>query len=182
MKVFQRLLSNPHCANSYGSISSDLLPQISSSAGLPNKGNSQRTVEDEIQALVEHIDNSICEWRLDDGTNQAIGTENIINVPNAPAILDEQNTEVDALFCGTRPTTPWNNKEEGDSNGYTSGESFGTDCTGGSSYQPTGQNGANLPTRSRSIVLIKAILIDERLFPLTWPQQTSSARATNKRS
>lgn len=95
------------CANPLWSISSTLLPQMSSSAGPPNERNSQRIVEDEIQALVERIDNSICEWRSDNGTNQTIGVEEVINVPNAPAIQAAENTEVDALFCGTQPTTAW---------------------------------------------------------------------------
>lgn len=49
------------CINPYWSISSDLLPQMSSSARPPNEGNPQRTFEDEIQALLERIDNSIYE-------------------------------------------------------------------------------------------------------------------------
>ncbi|PNP78288.1 hypothetical protein FNYG_08234 [Fusarium nygamai] len=187
------------CANPYWSISSDLLPQMPSSARPPNDGNSQRIVEDEIQALLERIDNSIGEWRSNDGTNQTIGTEEIINVPNASAILAGENTEVDALFSGTQQTTTWskqmdclsfhilrgrdsltaisnclpnimwtiernNSVEENNSSGDTSGESFQSNGTSGGSYQQTGQNGINPPTRSRIIILIKAMLmlIDER--------------------
>lgn len=116
------------CANPLWSISSTLLPQMSSSAGPPNERNSQRI-------------------------------EEVVNVPNAPAIHAAENTEVDALFCGTQPTTAWskhmdclafhllrvrdsltaisnclrnsmwtidrnNNVEETDGSGYTSNESF----------------------------------------------------------
>ncbi|KAF5623765.1 hypothetical protein F25303_11664 [Fusarium sp. NRRL 25303] len=95
------------CANSLWSISSSLLPQMSSLAGPLNEGNSQRIVEDEIQALIERIDNSICEWRSDNGTGQTIDVEEVINVPNAPAIHAAENIEVDRLFCGTQPTTAW---------------------------------------------------------------------------
>ncbi|KAF4425241.1 hypothetical protein FACUT_9994 [Fusarium acutatum] len=201
------------CANPHWSISSDPLPQMSSSARPPNEGNSQRIVEDEIQALVERIDNSICEWRAAEGTNQTIGTEEVINVPNAPVILAGENAEVDALFCGTQPTTTWskqmdylafhllrvrdsllaisnclrnimwtidrnNNVEESDSSEYTSGESFQPNGTSGGSYQQTGQNGVNTPTGSRIIILIKAMLIDERQLLLAWSQQTSSAQTS----
>ncbi|KAF5722298.1 hypothetical protein FMUND_3080 [Fusarium mundagurra] len=185
------------CANPYWSISSDLVPQMSSLAGLPNEGNSQRIVEDEIQAFIERIDNSIGDWRSDNGTNQTIGTEEVINVPNEPAILTEENTEVDALFCGTQPTTAsskqmdclafhllreggsltaisnclrdimWaidrnDNVEESDSSLYTSDESSQSNRTSGGSYQQTGQDGVNPPTRSRIIILMKTMLIVER--------------------
>ncbi|KAF5592597.1 hypothetical protein FPCIR_5627 [Fusarium pseudocircinatum] len=186
------------CTNPYWSISSDLLPQMSSSARPPNEGNSQRIVEDEIQALLERIDNSIYEWRSD-GANQIIGIEEVIDVPNVHVILAGEDAEVDALFSGTQPTTTWskqmdclsfpqvrlhdnfeaisnclpnimwtidmnNNMEENNSSGDTSGESFQSNGTNGASYQQTGQNGVNPPTRSRIIILIKAmlILIDER--------------------
>ncbi|KAF5684129.1 hypothetical protein FDENT_6871 [Fusarium denticulatum] len=186
------------CTNLYWSISSDLLPQLSSSARPPNEGNSQRIVEDEIQALLERIDSGIGEWRSSDGMNQTIGTEEVINVPNAPVILAGENAEVDTVFSGTQPITNpskqmdclasrllkgrgsltaisncllnimWtidrnNNVEENNSGGDTSGESFQSNGTSGGSYQQTGQNGVNPPTRSRIIILIKAmfILIDE---------------------
>ncbi|KAF5644728.1 uncharacterized protein FTJAE_2691 [Fusarium tjaetaba] len=180
------------CANPYWSMSSDLLPQMSSSARPPNEGNSQRIVEDEIQALLGRIDNSIYEWRSDDGTNT---TEEVINVPNAPVIPAGENTEFDTLLSGTQPTTTWskqmgclafyllrghdsltaisnclpdimwiidmnNNVEENNSSGDTSGESFQSNGTsGGGSYQQTGRNGCNPPTRSRAIILIKAMLM-----------------------
>ncbi|KAF5975268.1 hypothetical protein FCOIX_7742 [Fusarium coicis] len=187
------------CINPYWSISSDLLPQMSSSARPPNEGNSQRIVEDEIQALLERIDISIYEGRSDDGANQNVGTEEVINVPYTPVILAEENAEVDTLFSGTQPTTTWskqmdclafylrrgrgsltsisnclpdimwiinmdNNVEENNSSGDTSGKSFQSNGTSGGSYQQTGQNGSNPPTRSRAIILIKAMfmLIDER--------------------
>ncbi|KAF5607262.1 hypothetical protein FPANT_954 [Fusarium pseudoanthophilum] len=95
------------CTNPYWSISSSLLPQMSSSARPPNEGNSERIVEDEIQALLERIDNSIYEWRSGDGTNQNIVVEEAINVTNAPVILAGENAEVDTLFSGTQPTTTW---------------------------------------------------------------------------
>jgi hypothetical protein len=57
-----------------------------------------------------------------------------------------------------------NNVEENNSSGDTSGEPFQSNGTSGGSYQQTGQNGSNPPTRSRTIILIKAMLmlIDER--------------------
>ncbi|KAF4496529.1 hypothetical protein FAGAP_7297 [Fusarium agapanthi] len=202
------------CANPHWSISSSLLPQMSSSARPPNEGNSERIVQDEIQALVESIDNSISEWHSDDGTNQTIKTEEVIYVPNAPVILAREYTEVDAPFCGTQPTTPcskemdrlafhllrvrdsltaisnclrnimWtldrnNNMEESDSSGYNSGESLESNGASGDSYQQTGQNGVNPPTESRIIILIKAMLIDERHLPLAWPHQTSSTQTSS---
>ncbi|RKL41086.1 hypothetical protein BFJ72_g5981 [Fusarium proliferatum] len=200
------------CANSLWHRSSSLLPQMSSSAGPPNEGNSQRIVEDEIQALVERIDNNICEWRSDNGTNQTIDVEEVTNVPNVPAIHAAENTEVDGLFCGTQPTTAWskhmdclafhllrvrdsltaisncfrsimrtidrNNVEESNSSGYTSNESFQFDGVSSGSYQQTGQSEVNPPTGSRIIILIKAMLIDERQLPLAWPRQTSSAQTS----
>ncbi|KAF5543783.1 hypothetical protein FPHYL_11180 [Fusarium phyllophilum] len=183
------------CANPYWSISSSLLPQMSSSTCPPNERNSQRIVEDEIQALLERIDNSIYEWRSEDGTNQTIGTEEIINVPNAPAILAGENTEVDALFSGTQPTTTWSKEMDylafhllGVCDSFTAistcGQWIGTTTwkgaiapgillashfksngTSGGSYQQTGQNGANPPTGSRTMILIKGMLIDERHLP-----------------
>ncbi|KAF5613932.1 uncharacterized protein FSUBG_544 [Fusarium subglutinans] len=192
------------CANPYWPISSNLLPQMSSSARPPNEGNSEGIVQDEIQALVERIDDSIFEWHSDDGSNHTIDTEEVIYVPNAPDILAGENTEVNALFSGTQPTTPcskemdglafhllrvrdsftaisyclrnmmWtidrnNNVEESDSSSYTSGESFESNGTGGGPYQQTGQDGVNPLTESRYIILIKAMLIDERHLPLAWP-------------
>ncbi|KAF5565425.1 hypothetical protein FNAPI_1667 [Fusarium napiforme] len=183
------------CINPYWSISSSLLPQMSSSARPPNEGNSQRIVEDEIQALLGRIDNSIYEWRSDDGTNQNIGTEEVINVPNAPVILAGENAEVDTLLSRIQPTPTWskqmgclafyllkgrdsltaisnclpdimwiidmnNNVEENNSSGDTFGESFQSNGTSDDgSYQRTGRNGRNPPTRSRTIILIKAMLM-----------------------
>ncbi|EMT64154.1 hypothetical protein FOC4_g10010641 [Fusarium odoratissimum] len=78
------------CPNPLSYIISKLSPQMSCSAGPSNEENSQRKrdsefVEDEIQALIEQV----------------------INVPDAHAILAEENTEADAQYCGTQPTTTW---------------------------------------------------------------------------
>ncbi|KAJ0145633.1 hypothetical protein HZ326_11672 [Fusarium oxysporum f. sp. albedinis] len=56
------------CPNPLSYIISKLSPQMSCSAGPSNEENSQRKrdsefVEDEIQALIERVDNSISEWR-----------------------------------------------------------------------------------------------------------------------
>lgn len=58
------------CPNPLSYIISKLSPQMSCSAGPSNEENSQRKrdsefVEDEIQALIERVDNSISEWRSD---------------------------------------------------------------------------------------------------------------------
>ncbi|KAL5626832.1 hypothetical protein FOBRF1_001175 [Fusarium oxysporum] len=100
------------CPNPLSYIISKLSPQMSCSAGPSNEENSQRKrdsefVEDEIQALIERVDNSISEWRSDEGITQIIGAEEVINVPYAHAILAEENTEADAQYCGTQPTTTW---------------------------------------------------------------------------
>ncbi|KAI7760309.1 hypothetical protein ACKAV7_005045 [Fusarium commune] len=101
------------CPNPLSSISSKLSPQMSCSAGPSNEENSQRkrdsesVVEDEIRDLIERVDNSISEWRPNKGITQIIRAEEVINVPNAHAILAEENTEADAQFCGTQPTTTW---------------------------------------------------------------------------
>lgn len=57
-----------------------------------------------------------------------------------------------------------NNVEENNSSGDPSGESFQSNGTSGGSYQQMGQNGSNPTTKSRTIILIKAMLmlIDER--------------------